>query len=447
MTTDGGSESSAPRSALLSWLRRFARLWGFGLFLIVVLIVFRAVALPFILGVAVAYVLSPVVGTLSSPQAGRWHLPRWLAIVVVYLGLLTALGVFFTLFLPRLSSDFARLFREAPTFLQRVKKQYVPRADAWLDANFPREDDAGAITGAPPATGDAEAEPRPERKIRVVEVKPGQYEISLEGLQLEVDPTGRGRYVVGPRSDADEKRTRLTEILTQAARAGENELRGVIVFGQRFIGVVIKGFAWFILTFMVAAYLLIDVDRVMGFVRSLVPHRHRHTLDELLREIDRGLSGIIRGQLIICVVNALLSTVGLLLFRVKYAVLLGMLAGTFSFIPVFGSILSSVPIVAVALTSGPQGFSLSTGLGMLGWIVGIHLLEANFLNPKIIGTAAKMHPVVVVFALLVGEETGGLFGALLAVPIASIVQAIFLYFRRRQQLQLEPEDPRSPTSS
>jgi predicted PurR-regulated permease PerM len=417
---------------MMQWIRRFARLWGFGLFILVVLVVFRAVVLPFILGIAVAYVLAPVVATLSAAPVGRsWRVPRWLAIVVVYLGLLTAFGVFFTLFLPRLSSDMAHLFREAPAFLQRVKKQYVPRADAWLDANFPRDEDAA--TAPPP---EEQIEPRPERKIRVSEVKPGQYEISLEGLQLEVDPTGRGRYVVGPRSDADEKRTRLTEMLTQAARAGENELRGVIALGQHFVSVVIKGFAWFILTFMVAAYLLIDVDRVMGFLRSLVPQQHRYAFDEILREIDRGLSGIIRGQLIICVVNALLSTVGLLLFRVKYAVLLGMLAGTFSFIPVFGSILSSVPIVAVALASGPKGFSLSTGLGMLGWIVGIHLLEANLLNPKIIGTAAKMHPVVVVFALLVGEESGGLIGALLAVPVASMVQAIFLYFRRRQPVDL-----------
>ena len=168
--------------------------------------------------------------------------------------------------MPRLSSDFARLFREAPSFLQRVKKQYVPRADAWLDANFPRDEDPA--TAPPP---EEQIEPRPERKIKVTEVKPGQYEISLEGLQLEVDPTGRGRYVVGPRSDADEKRTRLTEMLTQAARAGENELRGVIAAGQHFVGAVIKGFAWFILTFMVAAYLLIDVERVMGFLRSLVP--------------------------------------------------------------------------------------------------------------------------------------------------------------------------------
>jgi len=436
------SEPAPPRqSAFVLWLRRFARLWGFGLFIVFVLVVFRAVVLPFVLGVAVAYVLAPIVSMLSSAPVGRsWRAPRWLAIVVVYLGLLTAFGVFFTLFLPRLSSDFARLFREAPTFLQRVKRQYVPRADAWLEQNFPRDEDPSTAT--PP---EELVEPRPERKIRVTEVKPGQYEISLESLQLEVDPTGRGRYIVGPRSDADEKRTRLTEMLTQAARAGENELRGIIAYGQRFLGVVIKGFAWFILTFMVAAYLLIDIDRVMAFLRSLVPAQHRNALDELLREIDRGLSGIIRGQLIICVVNALLTTVGLLLFRVKYAVLLGMLAGTFSFIPVFGSILSSVPIVAVALASGPQGFSLSTGLGMLGWIVGIHLLEANFLNPKIIGTAAKMHPVVVVFALLVGEESGGLIGALLAVPIASIVQAIFLYFRRRQALQAA--DPPTPSSS
>ena len=432
------SERPAPRSPFVFWLRRFARLWGFSLFILVVLIAFRAVVLPFVLGVLVAYVLGPVVNALSTAPLGRRRLPRGAAILFVYIGLFTALAIFFTAFLPRLSSDFARLFREAPTFLSRVKKQYVPRADAWLEANFPREEEP---------LFDEQGEPRPERKLRFVEKRPGEYELSLEGLQLEIDPTGRGRYVVGPRSDGDERKTRLTEMLTQAARAGENELRSVIALGQHFAALVIKGLAWFILTFMVAAYLLIDADRVMAFLRSLVPAQHRHTLDDLLREVDRGLSGVIRGQLIICVVNALLSTVGLLLFHVKYAILLGLLAGALSFIPVFGSILSSVPIVAVALTSGPQGFSLSTGLGMLGWIVGIHLLEANLLNPKIIGSAAKMHPVVVVFALMVGEETGGLIGALLAVPIASIVQAIFLYFRRRQPLESASLVDLPPSSS
>jgi predicted PurR-regulated permease PerM len=67
----------------------------------------------------------------------------------------------------------------------------------------------------------------------------------------------------------------------------------------------------------------------------------------------------------------------------------------------------------------------------LSWIVGIHFIEANLLNPKIIGTAAKMHPVLVIFALVLGEHSFGLTGALLAVPTASIIQVLFQFFRRK----------------
>ena len=65
----------------------------------------------------------------------------------------------------------------------------------------------------------------------------------------------------------------------------------------------------------------------------------------------------------------------------------------------------------------------------LAWIVGIHQLEANLLNPKIMGDAAKVHPVLVVFALLAGEHVFGIIGALLAVPLLSITQSVFLHFR------------------
>ncbi len=58
-------------------------------------------------------------------------------------------------------------------------------------------------------------------------------------------------------------------------------------------------------------------------------------------------------------------------------------------------------------------------------------MEGNILNPKIIGTAAKIHPVLVIFALIVGEHSYGLVGALLAVPVASIIQVLFLFFRSK----------------
>jgi predicted PurR-regulated permease PerM len=66
---------------------------------------------------------------------------------------------------------------------------------------------------------------------------------------------------------------------------------------------------------------------------------------------------------------------------------------------------------------------------VLLWILGIHQVEANLLNPKIIGVAAKLHPVLVIFSLLVGEHFYGIWGALLAVPTLSLLQSLFNHFR------------------
>jgi predicted PurR-regulated permease PerM len=87
-----------------------------------------------------------------------------------------------------------------------------------------------------------------------------------------------------------------------------------------------------------------------------------------------------------------------------------------------------VPIVLIALADGFQ-----KGLAILVWIIGIHALEAYFLNPKIMGTAARIHPLIVAFALIAGERTYGLVGALFAVPVAAIVVACFEFLRQKAQ--------------
>jgi len=187
----------------------------------------------------------------------------------------------------------------------------------------------------------------------------------------------------------------------------------------------------------VAAFILVDLRRVQDFLRSLVPEQYQTDYERIASGIDRGLSGVIRGQLVICLINGSFTYVGLSIFHVKYKLLLAGIAATMSLIPIFGSILSSVPIVAIALISSGT-FDLRQGLFVLAWIIGIHLLEANFLNPKIMGDAAKIHPVLVVFALIAGEHSYGIVGALFAVPVASIIQTIFVYYRKR---------PRSPAGS
>ena len=154
--------------------------------------------------------------------------------------------------------------------------------------------------------------------------------------------------------------------------------------------------------------------------------------DVIIAGMDRGLSGEIRGQLLICLINGILTYIGLLVFNVKYGLILATVAGAMSLIPIFGSILSSIPIVTVALVSGESGIDIFRGIAMTLWIVGIHFIEANLLNPKIIGTAAKIHPVLVIFALFLGEYSYGLVGALLAVPILSAIQVVFMYFYRKR---------------
>jgi predicted PurR-regulated permease PerM len=119
-----------------------------------------------------------------------------------------------------------------------------------------------------------------------------------------------------------------------------------------------------------------------------------------------------------------LSAVGFALVGLKYWPVMALLAAVFSLVPIFGSIASSVPAVAIALTQG-----IGTATFTLLWIILIHQLEANVLNPKIMGDSAKIHPVLVIFSLIVGEHFFHMVGALLAVPTMSIVQSLFLHVR------------------
>src|SRR5262249_43879606 len=193
------------------------------------------------------------------------------------------------------------------------------------------------------------------------------------------------------------------------------------------------------MTLMLAGYMMLTHERIFAFFRELWLPSSRDSFDRFLRRLDRGLSGVVRGQLMICLVNGVLSAIGFWLFGLKYWPILSMVAAVMSLIPIFGSILSSVPAVAIGLTQSP-----ATAFGVLAWIIGIHQLEANFLNPKIIGDAAKIHPVLVVFSLIVGEHFFQLAGALFAVPCMSVAQTIFLHFRETTMGISDATTPRPP---
>ncbi len=128
----------------------------------------------------------------------------------------------------------------------------------------------------------------------------------------------------------------------------------------------ILGAVWLIfLILMITAFLVVDREKIIGFLRSVPPDRYRAKYVRLTEYINRGLAGVIRGQLGIMAVNGLLTWIGLEIIGLRYALLLGVIAGIMSLIPIFGTILSTVPIVLIAL--GTSGWVLA--LKGLGWVL------------------------------------------------------------------------------
>jgi predicted PurR-regulated permease PerM len=422
---------SAP--ARPSAFRRFWRLWGFAAFVLIVAYFFREVLVPFMFAVVIAYILAPAVDRLARLRIGRYHLPRGLAVILCYVVVLAATAIFFVTFLPRLSSDFARLGKEAPHLWERAQKEWTPLAARWLERHFPSlTPEPEGPPAPPPGNVVTELPPPPGTVLTVTPMANGDYAITLPGNGLDIERLDDKRVVV--RQRVEQPKRRLEELIRERflrVLAGlEGQVSEVLKLGQAVVAGVIALIVQFVIVLLVAAYILVDIRRVHAFVRGVIPERYRAEYEDIVRGIDRGMSGVVRGQLIICVINGILIYIGLLVFDVKYAILLGALAGVMSLIPIFGSVASSIPIVVFAVF-GSEGVQLVRGVAILLWILGVHFLESSFLGPKIMGAAARMHPVLVVFALIAGEHTYGLVGAVLAVPVASIIQTLFIYFRSR----------------
>jgi predicted PurR-regulated permease PerM len=413
------------------WGRRLTRLWGFLGFVVLVVILARHVILPFVFALLIAYILAPLIERMSQRPNGTTRMPRGLAIIICYLVLISFLASFVIVLMPRLSKDLARIGREAPGMYEKLDQKWLPELAHWLEKRFPSMA-AQPLPDSQPVVSDV---PLPPGTAFVITPLPdGRMAVQLAPSGLHLIPRADGGLRMMPTQETDQQmglEDKLRAWMEGASNQLQDQAGDFVRFGQALVSGLIRGVFSFFLVLMVTAFILIDLEKLSGFVRSLVPEGSREDYDFIAAGINRGLAGVIRGQLMICLVNGILTYIGLIIFSVKYPLILAVVAAIMSLIPIFGSILSTIPIVLAALVSGEEGLDIVRGVIALAWIVGIHFLEANILNPKIIGTAAKINPVLVIFALIVGEHSYGLVGALLAVPVTSMIQVLFLFFRNK----------------
>jgi predicted PurR-regulated permease PerM len=169
-------------------------------------------------------------------------------------------------------------------------------------------------------------------------------------------------------------------------------------------------------------YILKDYGELYDVFWKLVPSKWRNEGKRLVEDIDKSLGNYIRGQLFVCAVLAGFAALAFWIIGMKYPLLLGIIIGVTDIIPYFGPILGAVPAIIVAATiSVNMVIKAGVALAIL------QFLESNILSPYIVGKSLRMHPVVIMFALLVGGEVGGLAGLLLAVPVLAVLRTIIVH--------------------
>jgi predicted PurR-regulated permease PerM len=412
------------------------------------LTLFRSVMLPFCLAAFLAYLLDPPITWMHAHiRIYKVHLPRGAAVLLVYVVIATSLGLSGYYGVPKLVTEVNRMVRTLPSILNELEQDFVRPIGSELDRIL-------STYLAPPATDVGAEDFMPVDNMKPIETR--QPEAAPKAPPKPLNPTtealrplveeyvfvarqredGRWEVTSKPRRQKPpegEKQTlnvnvQLNQFFQDFRSNLEENMGGVVEQGRGVLKRVSDFVFGIFLVFMLAGFLLVDPSRVRNFLRSMIPGPYQNAYENWVDRLDHGLSGVVRGQFVICLLNGTMTGIGIYLLGIPFWFTLSILATVFSLVPIFGVLISTVPIVIMALT-----VSLYTAVLGVAWILVIHFLEGNFLNPKILGDAAKIHPVLIVFALVVGQYLAGMTGALLAVPLFSLIYNSFKFLKQQAE--------------
>ena len=212
------------------------------------------------------------------------------------------------------------------------------------------------------------------------------------------------------------------------------------------IGTFLIGSATFliqcILTLIITFYFLVDIDRLRARLFYLAPEKWRSMMGHIGSDVGGVFSDYLRGLLIVCALygaSTIALLYGLSLFHhslAQYALLVGAAAGVLYAVPYLGSFTTALVtfLVAFAAAAGDHQSGLAFGAIAVGASLVVNQIFDNVVTPRVVGGGVGLHPVLALFALVIGGELFGIAGMLLSVPIAGSIQAILfrLYPRLTQ---------------
>jgi predicted PurR-regulated permease PerM len=196
-----------------------------------------------------------------------------------------------------------------------------------------------------------------------------------------------------------------------------------------------------VLIFVLSVYMLIYGPEIGRLVRRAMPDSDGTRADDYPHLVQRAVSRYIGGQLLFSLIMGTSTGVALYLFGVlgifpdgeKYAIAFAVFYGVMELVPYIGPILGALPPTLVALFTKPI-----SALWLVLLFIGLQQLEGHIVAPQVFGHTLRINPVLVIFALLLGLHVDGIVGALVALPLLSILRETVVYLSRH--LTLEPWD-------
>ncbi|ARD49580.1 AI-2E family transporter [Sporosarcina sp. P37] len=210
---------------------------------------------------------------------------------------------------------------------------------------------------------------------------------------------------------------------------------GVTSFISAFTGFILSLFTVPLILF----YLLKDGEKLPQMILRMLPPRLRDDASIIFRDADKQISAYIQGQILVAIAIGIMVSIGFLIIKMKYALLLGVLAMFTSIVPYLGPVIAITPAVIIAIVTSP--FML-VKLAIV-WTI-VQVVEGKFISPQIMGKSLHIHPITIIFVLLTAGSLFGVAGVILGIPAYALLKVVashvfYLFTLRYNRFETDEE--------
>ncbi|WP_431030370.1 AI-2E family transporter [Lysinibacillus sp. LZ02] len=325
------------------------------------LVLLEVVILPGVLGVILYYLLRPFLRILM-----RWKVPRVWGILLIFLGLIGVITLLILLVVPFLKNQFTNLLHEFPIYFMSLIDSVISfinnsRINEYL------------------ATANID------------------YNLVLENITDDLTKT-------------------VKDTATNLASGVANGVTGVVT---TLTGIVLS----LVIVPFILFYLLWEGEKMPKFILRLFPPRMRAFVDDVMEDMDNQISSYIQGQILVSICIGIMVTIGFLIIKLPYALLLGTLAMVTSVVPYLGPVIAITPALIIAIVTSPF---MVVKVGVV-WTV-VQLIEGKFISPQIMGKSLSIHPITIIFVLLTFGSLFGVPGVILGIPVYALIKVFVQHF-------------------